>query len=102
MPRVRLSTFNISLMLSILISSMLVMAAPAAEDTYGSRLRGDLPRVIEEARPDVFCFHAGTTKGGLTGYDSGETIDETARRTEEANRKLREPCRASPSEWRTR
>jgi predicted TIM-barrel enzyme len=34
------------------------------------------------ARPDVFCFHAGTTKGGRTGYDSGETIAETARRTE--------------------
>ena len=49
----------------------------------------DSIRLVEEAQPDIFCFHAGTTKGGLRGYDSGETIDETARRTEEANRKLR-------------
>ena len=42
----------------------------------------DSVAVVEQARPDVFCFHAGTTKGGLTGFDSGETIEETARRTE--------------------
>lgn len=42
----------------------------------------DSLRVVERARPDVFCFHAGTTKGGLVGYDSGETIEQTARRTE--------------------
>ncbi|MDP6954542.1 MAG: phosphoenolpyruvate hydrolase family protein, partial [Planctomycetota bacterium] len=39
--------------------------------------------VAEQARPDIFCFHAGTTKGGLVGYDSGESIEETAQRTEE-------------------
>ena len=49
----------------------------------------DSLRIVEEAQPDVFCFHAGTTKGGLKGYDSGETIDVTAARTEEANEKLR-------------
>lgn len=49
----------------------------------------DSLRLIERARPDVFCFHAGTTKGGLTGYDSGETIEETARRTDEAYRQIR-------------
>ena len=49
----------------------------------------DSLRIIEEAQPDVFCFHAGTTKGGLKGYDSGETIEETAARTEEANQELR-------------
>jgi predicted TIM-barrel enzyme len=49
----------------------------------------DSCQLVEEAQPDVFCFHAGTTKGGLTGYDSGETIDVTAQRTEEANAKLR-------------
>jgi predicted TIM-barrel enzyme len=42
----------------------------------------DSIQVVEEAQPDVFCFHAGTTKGGLKGFDSGETIQETARRTE--------------------
>ncbi len=49
----------------------------------------DSLRLIDEARPDIFCFHAGTTKGGLTGYDSGETIEETAVRTEEAYRQIR-------------
>ena len=49
----------------------------------------DSIRILEEAQPDVFCFHAGTTKGGLKGYDSGETIEETAARTEEANQELR-------------
>jgi len=43
----------------------------------------DSLQVIEQARPDVFCFHAGTTKGGLVGYDSGEAIADTARRTED-------------------
>lgn len=49
----------------------------------------DSIRIMEEAQPDIFCFHAGTTKGGITGYDSGETIEQTAARTEEANKKLR-------------
>ncbi|MHC4261231.1 MAG: phosphoenolpyruvate hydrolase family protein [Planctomycetota bacterium] len=46
--------------------------------------------LVEQAKPDLFCFHAGTTKGGRTGYDSGETIEETARRTEEAYAAVRE------------
>lgn len=50
----------------------------------------DSLQVIREARPDVFCFHAGTTKGGLVGYDSGETIEQTAQRTEEAYAAVRE------------
>ena len=49
----------------------------------------DSLRLVGEAQPDVFCFHAGTTKGGLKGYDSGETIEQTAERTESANQKLR-------------
>lgn len=49
----------------------------------------DSLQMIEEAQPDVFCFHAGTTKGGIKGYDSGETIDETSARTEEVNAKAR-------------
>lgn len=49
----------------------------------------DSCRMVEQSRPDVFCFHAGTTKGGLKGYDSGETIEETAARTEAANARLR-------------
>ncbi len=50
----------------------------------------DSVRIVEEAKPDIFCFHAGTTKGGISGYDSGETIEETAARTEKANQQLRE------------
>jgi predicted TIM-barrel enzyme len=48
----------------------------------------DSCRVVAEAQPDLFCFHAGTTKGGRRGYDAGETIEETARRTETVNQKL--------------
>jgi predicted TIM-barrel enzyme len=50
----------------------------------------DSLHVVRDARPDIFCFHAGTTRGGLTGYDSGESIAETARRTEEVYREVRE------------
>ena len=49
----------------------------------------DSLRVVEEAKPDVFCFHAGTTKGGLKGFDSGETIEATAARTEEVYEAVR-------------
>jgi predicted TIM-barrel enzyme len=49
----------------------------------------DSVRVVAEGQPDIFCFHAGTTKGGLKGFDSGETIAETAARTEAACQKLR-------------
>jgi predicted TIM-barrel enzyme len=49
----------------------------------------DSIKMVEESMPDIFCFHAGTTKGGLMGYDSGETIEQTAARTEEANKILR-------------
>ncbi len=49
----------------------------------------DSLQVIEEARPDIFCFHAGTTRGGIVGYDSGETIEETAERTEEVCQAVR-------------
>ena len=49
----------------------------------------DSMQIMEEARPDVFCFHAGTTKGGIRGYDTGETIDETAARTEEVYEAVR-------------
>jgi len=50
----------------------------------------DSEQMIRESRPDIFCFHAGTTKGGLKGFDSGETIDETARRTEDCTKMARE------------
>jgi predicted TIM-barrel enzyme len=49
----------------------------------------DSIRVVAEAQPDVFCFHAGTTRGGRRGFDAGETIEQTARRTEAVNQELR-------------
>lgn len=50
----------------------------------------DSIRICAEAKPHVFCYHAGTTKGGIKGYDSGMTIEETAAQTEEAYAKCRE------------
>ena len=54
-------------------------AGPGDGDDHGGpglRRGGQPARSSSEAQPDLFCFHAGTTKGGrLTGYDSGETID---------------------------
>jgi predicted TIM-barrel enzyme len=46
----------------------------------------DAEKIMKGALPDAFCFHAGTTKGGLAGFDTPYTIEETAARTEEANR----------------
>ena len=42
----------------------------------------DALAVVEGARPHIFCYHAGTTKGGIRGYDSGLTIEQTAVQTE--------------------
>ena len=50
----------------------------------------DARQLLEGAKPDIFCFHAGTTKGGLVGFDSGETIAETAKRSEEAYQMARD------------
>ena len=50
----------------------------------------DSLQVVEEAQPDIFCYHAGTTKGGLKGFDSGETIEQTAERTEDAYNQVRQ------------
>ncbi len=51
--------------------------------------REDSLKMVEEARPDLFCFHAGTTKGGLKGFDSGETIEGMTARTEEVYQAVR-------------
>ena len=50
----------------------------------------DSIRICGEAKPHIFCFHAGTTQGGLKGYQGGMTLDETAALTEEAYAKCRE------------
>jgi predicted TIM-barrel enzyme len=46
--------------------------------------------ICEQAMPHIFCYHAGTTKGGIKGYDSGMTIEQTAEQTEHAYHKVRE------------
>ena len=48
----------------------------------------DSIKTVKEAKPDIYCFHAGTTKGGLIGFDTPYTIEETAARTEEAFREV--------------
>jgi len=45
--------------------------------------------ICEQAKPDIFCYHAGTTQGGLKGYNSGLTLEETAAQTEHAYEKCR-------------
>jgi predicted TIM-barrel enzyme len=42
----------------------------------------DTERLIKEAAPDVFIFHAGITRGGSTGYASGRSLQEMAERTQ--------------------
>lgn len=50
----------------------------------------DSIRIVDEARPHIFCYHAGTTKGGLVGYDNGIDIEQTAANTEAVFARVRE------------
>jgi predicted TIM-barrel enzyme len=69
---------------------MLVLAREMEMVTIGLAFdMEDALAMAEQARPDIFCFHAGTTKGGRVGFDSGEGIEETARRTEEVYQAVR-------------
>ena len=42
----------------------------------------DCERLMKEAAPDIFIFHAGITRGGSTGYAGGSDIEDTARRSQ--------------------
>jgi len=44
----------------------------------------DSIEIVKKAKPDIFCFHAGTTKGGLIGFDTPYTLKDTADRSQEA------------------
>ncbi|MBM3705088.1 MAG: phosphoenolpyruvate hydrolase family protein [Actinobacteria bacterium] len=44
----------------------------------------DSIEIVKKAKPDIFCFHAGTTKGGLIGFDTPYTLKDTAQRSQEA------------------
>ncbi|HIJ72576.1 MAG TPA: phosphoenolpyruvate hydrolase family protein [Candidatus Hydrogenedentes bacterium] len=43
----------------------------------------DAARLMTEAPPDIFIFHAGITKGGTTGYGEGRSLEEMAKRTQD-------------------
>ena len=43
----------------------------------------DAERLLKEAAPDIYIFHAGITRGGSTGYAGGRSIEEMARRSQE-------------------
>jgi predicted TIM-barrel enzyme len=49
----------------------------------------DSLQIVRDARPHVFCYHAGTTKGGRKGYEDGRTIADTARATNEVYKAIR-------------
>lgn len=42
----------------------------------------DTERLMNEAQPDVYIFHAGITAGGSTGYSGGSDIEDTANRSQ--------------------
>ena len=42
----------------------------------------DTERLMNEAAPDIFIFHAGITRGGATGYRGGSSLAETAQRSQ--------------------
>jgi len=42
----------------------------------------DTERLLREAAPDIFIFHAGITRGGSTGYAAGRSLEATAERTQ--------------------
>jgi predicted TIM-barrel enzyme len=50
---------------------MLVLAREMDMVTIGLAFTPeDSLEVVKQAKPHIFCYHAGTTKGGLRGYDS--------------------------------
>lgn len=42
----------------------------------------DTERLMREAAPDIYIFHAGITRGGSTGYGAGRSLEEMAERTQ--------------------
>jgi predicted TIM-barrel enzyme len=41
----------------------------------------DTEKLMREAAPDIFIFHAGITRGGSTGYGEGGALQDTAARS---------------------
>ena len=64
---------------------MLKLAKEMGFITFGQPFNiEDAEKIMEKVQPDAFMFHAGTTKGGLMGFNTPDTIEDTARRSEEA------------------
>jgi predicted TIM-barrel enzyme len=42
----------------------------------------DAERLMREAMPDIFIFHAGITRGGTTGYAESRSLEEMAQRSQ--------------------
>jgi predicted TIM-barrel enzyme len=42
----------------------------------------DTERLMPGAAPDIYIFHAGITRGGSTGYDSGRSLEDMAAHTQ--------------------
>jgi predicted TIM-barrel enzyme len=42
----------------------------------------DAERLMREAAPDIFIFHAGITRGGTTGYAAGRSLEDMAARSQ--------------------
>jgi predicted TIM-barrel enzyme len=42
----------------------------------------DTEKLMREAAPDIFIFHAGITRGGTAGYEAGQSIRDTAERSQ--------------------
>ncbi len=42
----------------------------------------DTEKLMRDASPDIFIFHAGITAGGSTGYTGAVALDEMAKRTQ--------------------
>lgn len=63
--------------------NMLTVAHELDMLTIGYAFNGeDTERLIRDAAPDIYIFHAGITRGGTTGYAGGSSLEETARRTQ--------------------
>jgi predicted TIM-barrel enzyme len=62
---------------------MLTMARELDLLTIGYAFNAeDTERLIQEAAPDIYIFHAGITRGGTTGYAGGRSLQDMAERTQ--------------------
>jgi predicted TIM-barrel enzyme len=42
----------------------------------------DAQDLMKRAAPDIFIYHAGITRGGSTGYGSGQSLEDMAKRSQ--------------------